>query len=78
MSVRREDGANAKGARQISRLNALTLVGDCVVAAALTLGFAVGLWLGFLVPPLPADAVGIVVRAIRLSARKRMGFIFML
>ena len=48
------------------------------MAAALTLGFAVGLQVGFLVPPLPADAVGVVVRAIRLSARKRMGFIFML
>jgi hypothetical protein len=39
---------------------------------------AVGLTVVFLVPLTWPDAVGVIVRAIRLSARKRVGFIFML
>jgi len=52
-------------------------VGAFVTVALAPAVVAVGLTVGFLVPlTLLPDAVGVIVRAIRLSARKRVGFIF--
>ncbi len=66
------------GTRRISRPNELTLVGAFVTVALAPAVVAVGLTVGFLVPLTLPDAVGVIVRAKRLSARKRVGFIFML
>ncbi len=66
---RREDDEKWKW----SSRNELTLVGDCVTVTAFVAGLP-----PFFLNILRADVMGVVVRTMRFSARKRLGFIFLM